>query len=83
LDEGYNLFESIKKTVEILQGAYSFVLISILDPEAMYIVKNTGTMVIGFPDSLKSKKGDDLNKLEAISDMSSEKDEEEKNSHKF
>jgi hypothetical protein len=23
-----------------------------LDPEAMYIVKNTGTMVIGFPESM-------------------------------
>jgi glutamine---fructose-6-phosphate transaminase (isomerizing) len=24
----------------------------VLDPEAMYIVKNVGTMVIGFPESL-------------------------------
>jgi glucosamine 6-phosphate synthetase-like amidotransferase/phosphosugar isomerase protein len=41
------LSESIIKCVEILEGAYSFVLISILEPESMYIVKNTGTMVIG------------------------------------
>jgi len=52
MDEGHNLFDAITKTVEILQGAYSFVLISTHDPEAMYIVKNTGTMVIGFPESL-------------------------------
>lgn len=55
LDEGHSLFDSIKKAVAILEGAYSFVLISILDPEAMYIVKNTGTMVIGFPEQLKQK----------------------------
>jgi hypothetical protein len=30
-------------------------MISILDPEAMYIVKNTGTMVIGFPEILKKE----------------------------
>jgi len=44
-----SLFDAIKKSVEVLEGAYSFLLISILDPEAMYVVKNTGTMVIGFP----------------------------------
>lgn len=38
--------------MRILEGAYSFLVISILDPDAMYIVKNTGTMVIGFPPSL-------------------------------
>jgi glucosamine 6-phosphate synthetase-like amidotransferase/phosphosugar isomerase protein len=47
-----SLFDSIKKAVEVLEGAYSFLLISVLDPEAMYVVKNTGTMVIGFPESL-------------------------------
>lgn len=47
--------EAIKSSVKILEGAYSFVMISILDPEAMYIVKNTGTMVIGFSDSLTNK----------------------------
>jgi glucosamine--fructose-6-phosphate aminotransferase (isomerizing) len=52
LDEGLALFEAIQKTVEILEGAYSFVLISILEPDAMYIVKNTGTMVIGVAKQL-------------------------------
>ena len=53
LDQGLNLFESIKQSVEKLEGAYSFVLISILEPNHMYIFKNTGTMVIGVSDSLK------------------------------
>ena len=35
-----------------MEGAYSFVLISILEPNCMYIVKNTGTMVIGVPHEL-------------------------------
>lgn len=47
LDKGKTLFESIKDSTSILEGAYSFVLISILEPENMYIFKNTGTMVIG------------------------------------
>jgi len=47
LDRGKTLFESIKDSTMILEGAYSFVLISILEPENMYIFKNTGTMVIG------------------------------------
>lgn len=54
------VFESIREAVKILEGAYSFVLISILDPEAMYIVKNTGTMVIGFPEALGKKKDGSL-----------------------
>jgi len=41
--------------VKILEGAYSFVLISILDPLAMYIVKLTGTMVVGFPNSMANE----------------------------
>lgn len=52
LDQDQSLMDSIKSTVKILEGAYSFILISILDPEAMYIVKNCGTMVIGFPKTL-------------------------------
>jgi glucosamine 6-phosphate synthetase-like amidotransferase/phosphosugar isomerase protein len=52
LDKGQNVMEAIKSAVKILEGAYSFVMISILDPEAMYIVKNTGTMVIGFSENL-------------------------------
>ena len=49
LDEGQKLMDAIKSTVGVLEGAYSFILISTLDPDAMYIVKNCGTMVIGFP----------------------------------
>jgi glucosamine--fructose-6-phosphate aminotransferase (isomerizing) len=52
LDEGQSLLEAIKSAVGVLEGAYSFILISTLDPEAMYIVKYCGTMVIGFPKSL-------------------------------
>lgn len=52
LDQGLPLSEAISKCVEILEGAYSFVLISILEPDAMYIVKNTGTMVIGVSNEL-------------------------------
>ena len=44
--------EAIEKTVQRLEGAYSFVLISTLEPEAMFIVKNTGTMVIGVSKDL-------------------------------
>jgi glucosamine 6-phosphate synthetase-like amidotransferase/phosphosugar isomerase protein len=86
-----NLFDAIKKSVEVLEGAYSFLLISILDPEAMYVVKNTGTMVIGFPQSLakgnKSTEGSSNSdaKLDSISDMSSEKQKEkdDEDIHKF
>lgn len=55
LDKGEKLLEAIKSTVKVLEGAYSFILISILDPDAMYIVKHCGTMVIGFPKSLMEK----------------------------
>ena len=52
LDQGFQLSEAIQRCVNILEGAYSFVLISILEPNCMYIVKNTGTMVIGVPPEL-------------------------------
>ncbi len=39
--------------MSILEGAYSFVLISVLEPDCMYIVKNTGTMVIGVAKDLE------------------------------
>ena len=39
---------------QVLEGAYSFVLISILEPESLFIFKNTGTMVIGVSDGLKA-----------------------------
>jgi glucosamine 6-phosphate synthetase-like amidotransferase/phosphosugar isomerase protein len=48
------LFEAIDKASEVLEGAYSFVLISILEPENMYIFKNTGTMVIGVSAGLQA-----------------------------
>jgi glucosamine--fructose-6-phosphate aminotransferase (isomerizing) len=53
LDEGKSLADAISSCVSILEGAYSFVLISVLEPEAMYIVKNTGTMVIGVAKELE------------------------------
>lgn len=84
LDQGMGLFDAIKKAVEVLEGAYSFVLISILDPEAMFVVKNTGTMVIGFPESL-AQKGNE-GEIQPISDMSSEgktKAGEDDEIHKF
>ena len=59
--------EAIKSAVKILEGAYSFVMISILDPEAMYIVKNTGTMVIGFSENLTNKMEIDKNFSDNIS----------------
>ena len=95
LDEGLSLFDAIKKAVEVLEGAYSFLLISVLDPEAMYVVKNTGTVIIGFPHSLakgnKSTEGSSgeaspAHGLESISDMSSEKQKEkveDEEIHKF
>ena len=53
LDEGCKVGEAIEKCVLKLEGAYSFVLISILEPDCMYIVKNTGTMVIGVAKDLE------------------------------
>ena len=54
LDKGSNLFESISAATEKLEGAYSFVLISIIEPENMYVFKNTGTMVIGISEGLQA-----------------------------
>jgi glucosamine 6-phosphate synthetase-like amidotransferase/phosphosugar isomerase protein len=71
LDQGMNLFDSIKKSVEVLEGAYSFLLISVLDPEAMFVVKNTGTMVIGFPEVLKMK-NDELVRSNSLSSIKSD-----------
>ena len=66
-------------------------IISILDPEAMYIVKNVGTMVIGFPENLIQKakvvagSGSDNVSLEDVSNISDEeaKASEAAGSHKF
>lgn len=52
LDLGLPLFEAITKCIDILEGAYTFVLISILEPDALYIIKNTGTVVIGISKDL-------------------------------
>lgn len=60
LDQGLPLMEAIEKTVQRLEGAYSFVLISTLEPDAMFIVKNTGTMVIGVSKDLALPSDSDL-----------------------
>lgn len=90
IDKGLNVFDAIKAVVEFLQGAYSFLLISVLDPEAMYVVKNTGTMVIGIPESLKKKAnqfGDEAKSLNSLSEQGSDDegdaDGKGKKSHKF
>lgn len=64
LDQGHPLFDAIKKCVEILEGAYSFVLISILEPDSMYIVKNTGTMVIGVANQLHAIPEEEVKTIE-------------------
>ena len=53
LDKGFKVYDAIKEVCRIVEGAYSFLLISILDPDAMYVVKYTGTMVVGFPEQMK------------------------------
>ena len=58
LYKGKSLFDAIGDATTILEGAYSFVLISILEPDNMYIFKNTGTMVIGVSQSLQFKEPD-------------------------
>lgn len=52
LDKGNSLSQAIDLATQRLEGAYSFVLISILEPENMYIFKNTGTIVIGLSEGL-------------------------------
>lgn len=44
------LKEAIVQTIQRLEGTYSIVIISTLDPETIFCVKNSGTMVIGFSD---------------------------------
>lgn len=82
LDEGQTILDAIKSAVKILEGAYSFIMISILDPEAMYIVKNCGTMVIGFPKSMMAADGHaDKISMDSLSNISPQSDgdkEEEK-----
>lgn len=67
LDQGESLSNAIDLATQKLEGAYSFVLISILEPENMYIFKNTGTMVIGVSDGLKADQT--LEKLEEFKEI--------------
>lgn len=60
LDQGKSLVDAITAATTRLEGAYSFVLISILEPDAMYVFKNTGTMVIGVSDTLRAAEGHQL-----------------------
>jgi glucosamine--fructose-6-phosphate aminotransferase (isomerizing) len=55
LDQGKSLFDSIQCAVDKLSAkasTYSIALISVLEPDAMYIFKNAGTMAIGVSESL-------------------------------
>jgi glucosamine--fructose-6-phosphate aminotransferase (isomerizing) len=54
LDQGFSLLDSITKCISHMEGAYTFVLISIIEPDAMYIIKNTGTVVIGVSKGLQA-----------------------------
>jgi glucosamine 6-phosphate synthetase-like amidotransferase/phosphosugar isomerase protein len=77
LDKNKSLFDAIKSGTERLEGAYSFVLISILEPNNMYLFKNTGTMVIGVSDSLQEQLAQEMD-LKTSPQQVKEKDEEEK-----
>ena len=81
LDKGLSLFDSIEQCLSILEGAYSIVLISILEPDQMYIFKNTGTMVIGVADTLYENQGHEKDGEEKKSYETSQ--EEKKENHKF
>jgi len=82
LDSGLSLFDSISKATETLEGAYSFVLISILEPDNMYIFKNCGTMVIGLSDGLREKSDDDIKQIEESKDEAGATESAE-NPHEF
>ena len=58
LDKGLSIFDAITAATASLEGAYSFVLITLLEPDAMYVFKNTGTMVIGVSDGLQAGEKD-------------------------
>ena len=66
--------QALESAVGILEGAYSFVVISVVDPDAMFIVKNTGTMVIGFPESLVKDQSNasEVHSLESMSSIGDE-----------
>ena len=65
LDKGKNLFDAISDATPLLEGAYSFVLISIMEPENMYIFKSTGTMVIGVSEGLQKAKEIELQHVDS------------------
>lgn len=67
-----------------MEGAYSFVLISILEPENMYVFKNTGTMVIGVSDTLRAAEGHalELSQPQAPA-VEEEKKSEQADTHDF
>ena len=77
LDKNKSLFDAIKSGTERLEGAYSFVLISILEPNNMYLFKNTGTMVIGVSDSLQEQLAQEMD-LKTSPQQVQGNDEEEK-----
>lgn len=79
LDKGKSLFDAIKDATAILEGAYSFVLISILEPDNMYIFKNTGTMVIGVSKGLQAVKQIELKEAQSPTKLI----EEQESSHEF
>ena len=86
LDQGHDLAEAITKATEKLEGAYSFVLISILEPDNMYVFKNTGTMVIGVSDTLRAAEGAELQLQGQISDnqpAAAEDEEQKVDTHDF
>lgn len=86
LDQGFELLESIQRATERLEGAYSFVLISILEPDNMYVFKNTGTMVIGVSDTLRAAEGHKLEQTQKQSSITSSEEEkkgEQAETHDF
>ena len=83
LDKGYKVYDAIKEVCRIVEGAYSFLLISILDPDAMYVVKYTGTMVVGFPEHMKLGQGEDYKSIGSFKRQKIEKEESKGEQHKF
>ena len=83
LDQGHSLVEAITRATERLEGAYSFVLISILEPENMYVFKNTGTMVIGVSDTLLAAPNHELTTLQKTDSAASNEEEKKAEQHDF
>jgi glucosamine--fructose-6-phosphate aminotransferase (isomerizing) len=84
LDKGFPLQESITKCLDILEGAYTFVLISILEPDALYIIKNTGTVVIGVSKGLQGANASSIHRIhEDVKEAGKEEEKEGDDEHKF